>query len=231
MTEGKKERKKISPYPDKKDSLNENIDIIFDDDVVEPTNSPEQLKKQSVYLEIIIDGTYSMSKIYSFLYDRLIGEVNELKKINADIFIKTIVVYDKNNIRNMGNFGNVDKFKNDLLSIEFCGGSYDGFEPCLNDALVATANELENIENADLKGILLVTDSMPGTSQKPDYNISNSMCDFAILFVNEPDKDDQFIDLNGVSIRDIRNFLGRSKEKVLYTEIDRKIKLMEKNIW
>lgn len=223
------EKKKISPYPYKKDRVNEKADSI--DDVIEPKSSPKPSKKNSVYLEIIIDGTYSMSKIYPFLYIRLIGEANEMKKVNVDIFIKTIIAYDRNDIRNMGNFGDTEKFKKDLLSIEFHGGSYDGFEPCLNDAIVTAVDDLGNIENADLKGIMLVTDSMPGTGVKPSVSMKDNMCDFALLFVNEPANDEQFIDLNGVSTRDIRDFLGSSEKKVLYSEIDRKIKSMEKNIW
>lgn len=169
-------------------------------------------QKRKVYLEIIIDGTYSMSVIYSFLYNRLIGEVNELKKINADIFIKTVVAYDKNDIRNMGNFRNANQFKKDLLSIEFYGGSYDGFEPCLNDAIGTAVYDLEDIENADLKGIMLVTDSMPGMNGKLDISVDD-VCDFAILFVNEPENDEQFIDLKRASMRDIRDFLGNSEKK------------------
>ena len=224
------EKKKISPYPDKKDSVNENADNISND-VVEPKNSPRPPQKNSIYLEIIIDGTYSVSTIYSFVYSRLIGEANELKKIDADIFIKTVVVYDKNDLRNLGDFGDIDKFKNDLLSVEFHGGSYDGFEPCLNDALAAAAYELENIDGAGWKGIMLITDSMPGINRKPDISINDNMCDFALLFVNDPKNDSQFIEMNGMSIRDIREFLGSSEKKVLYSEIDRKIKSTEKNIW
>lgn len=224
------EKKKISPYPYKKDSVNENADNTFDD-VVEPKSSSKPPQKNGIYLEMIIDGTYSMSMIYSFLYNRLTGEVNELKKINVDIFVKTVVAYDKNDIRNMGNFGSMDKFKSDLLSIEFHGGSYDGFEPCLNDAIVTAVDDLANIENADLKGIILVTDSMPGTGVKSVVSIKDTVCDFALLFVNKPANDEQFVDLNGVSTRDIRDFLGSSEKKVLYSEIDRKIKSMEKNIW
>ena len=37
------------------------------------------------------------------------------------------------------------------MSIEFYGGSYDGFEPCLNDAIGTAVYDLEDIENADLK--------------------------------------------------------------------------------
>lgn len=226
-TQSNAKGKRISPSPYNKNSVNTNIND--NNDTVKLKSTPKQPKKHKVYLEIIIDGTYSMSVIYSFLYNRLIGEVNELKKINADIFIKTVVAYDKNDIRNMGDFGSTAKFKKDLLSIEFHGGSYDGFEPCLNDAIGTAVYDLENIGNADLKGLMLVTDSMPGMNGKLDIDVED-MCDFEILFVNEPKNHEQFIDLKRASMRNIRDFLGNSEKKVLYAEIDGKIKSMENDI-
>ena len=76
-----------------------------------------------------------------------------------------------------------------------------------------------------------MTDSMPGESRNPAYPAGDNMCDFALLFVGEPGQDGQFIGINGESTRDIRAFLGNDGEKILYSEIDRKLKAMERDIW
>ena len=221
------ENKKLKPYNDDtkvKEERCPNNPPHQTEDVILPKISQKN-GKIKVFLDVIIDGTSSMETIYPFVYNHLCNEAENLKELDdTEISIKTIVVYD-NKSQNMGKHGTIDKFKKDLLSVTICGGSENGYEPYLNNALAETVAEIQDEKDADIKCIVLITDSMPGSSEKPEIKFDENSCDLVCLIVNNPQSIDEFIYLNNMNARDIRSFLMSSDYKLLYTEIK---KIMEK---
>ena len=220
--------KKLTPYTQKTVDLTEkNLENILHkiDDVILP-DPAEKSSKSKVFLNVIIDGTYSMESIYAFVYSRLHSEAEELKKLNREVLIKTIVMHDST-IQNMGEYGNIEKFQKDILAIEIYGGSNDGFEPYLNNALAETAVDLQDISDNDIKFILLITDSMPGADLKTETTFDENICNKVILAVNDPDSaSNEFVYMNNMTIVNIRDFLMSKENNLLYKEI----KILEKTV-
>lgn len=225
----------ISPYPEKMRKNYEEKEVISSvkinktDSIIPPEMINPNNKKYRIFISFILDHTYSMSVIYPALYYRICNEINDLKKIGADIYLKLILV-DDNGCSTSGYISNTDIFFNDtLLDIQFFGGNNDGYEMYLNKALENALNDTERLYDDDIKCIVMMTDSNASKENIPEGSFSDIPVDLVYLFVSDPDENN-FIDVNNMSIRNLRDFLD-SRETILYMDIMNIIKYMEKKVW
>ena len=229
----------ISPYPE---NIKENyaekeaVPSVHVNNNTSKTDSiipPETLcnrndEKYRIFILFILDHTYSMSVIYPALYRRICNEINELKKIRADIYLK-LILFDDSGCSTSGYIKNTDIFINDtLLDIQFFGGNNNGYEIYLNTALENAIKDTEQLYDSDIKCIVMLTDSNASKENIPEGSFSDIPVDLVYLFVSDP-AENNFIDINNMSIRNLSDFLN-SRETILYMDIMDIIKYMEKKI-
>ena len=119
-----------------------------------------------------------------------------------------------------------EKFKKHLLEFEFSGGSEYGYEEYLNHALNHEVKSTDMINDADIKGIILITDSMASENSMPDDDFSNINLDFVCIYVGEP-QTDNFIRLNNKSMIKIQEFLY-APNGVIYSILNNKMQSLGK---
>ena len=165
------------------------------DDYNIPEKRGERIDK-GIYISFIIDTTYSMSKIYAYVYPRLCEEINELhNELRKELhFYMTFL--DRERVYPFPNFYDEEELKRNLQLLNFYGGSHTGYEPVLNDALKAETKRLSQQTNACIRGIVLVTDSMPCENAAARYDGDGSLIDFIEVFSAQPWNAKSFIQIN-----------------------------------
>lgn len=131
----------------------------------------KQEEKRQIYVNIVIDGSYSFSTIYRTVYRGIQSLIHEVAEVARQYGRKdvcwglTIVYQQPINVRFGGNVGYYTKDTREFLaalrSVIFMGGSFDGREN-INEAMESAIRSLEKeSQPQDSRGVLLFTDSMP----------------------------------------------------------------------
>ncbi len=204
-----------------------NTRIPLNDDVVAPyAKASDEEDKCKIHISFILDITYSMYRIYNILYRRLCEEIDKLKTLDADISMKFTLVSENGPLNKFDTEKDTEKFKKHLLEFEFSGGSEYGYEEYLNHALNHEVKSTDMINDADIKGIILITDSMASENSMPDDDFSNINLDFVCIYVGEP-QTDNFIRLNNKSMIKIQEFLY-APNGVIYSILNNKMQSLGK---
>lgn len=129
------------------------------------------IPRKRVYIDLVVDATYSFGLYYRALYERissaaamLLREVSQQRK-QVDILWGLTLIRE--------NGGEVIRFRDDvftssvqtlltgLRTITLTGGNENGQE-AINEAVIVSLNKLNQESNKDVyKGMLLFTDSLP----------------------------------------------------------------------
>lgn len=140
----------------------------------ESKNKREGVFERTTLIGIVLDGTYSFSKIYPRVHMVLKLFMSNMKKTrenckNVRIKYSLTVLHDTVDIVTFANGTNFteseDEIKNFLDTMWFFGGSASGKEPlnkAINEQLFVlnTANNASDVKHV-IKGLLLFTDSLP----------------------------------------------------------------------
>lgn len=151
-----------------------------------------------VYIQIVIDGTYSFSTLFAAVYRTLEHFTEHLKREirkyeGVHFFFGGMVIGDTTSqitFREEEFTENPDEFLNGIRKIEFTGGSDSGYEN-INDAIENAVRSLENNSPKRAnRGLLMFTDSRPEeTGEFSFQNIPgcpNHGLRFETLFMKEP---------------------------------------------
>lgn len=131
-----------------------------------------------VFLDYIIDGTISFSKIFVPVYQAIessVFEIERIKEENAEITMKyglTVFRRTAEGIRfSNGDYftESAEEFLDQVKEITFTGGSVDGYEN-IDQAVETGIRIVENHSPAGAnRGILLFTDSMPFSDELVNF--------------------------------------------------------------
>ena len=215
------DKKEIKEDQDKK-SVKEVIfePITEDPTAKEPVEETVASSTKSVVISFILDTTYSMSKIYFWLYRILIKEIDNVETSNASILWRvsfiTDVVSDK--VKELSSSELKDLLKSEKL--EFKNGSPSGYENIM-EPLKNEVNALKNI-SADIKGLLLFSDSLPSAESSAN-KIDGCQVDFGCIYLYS---NDEFqIKADNVDVYSMEDLIRGN----LQINLDQKInKLLEK---
>ena len=200
----------VYPYPKDEHTEEENTKEIVSnsiyDDLIIPSLAIKD-EKSVIYIAFIIDSTYSMSKIYNILYRRLCEEIDELKKLEADVFIKISLSGGEGYLEYTEFENDAEKLKEKLLNFEFKGGSDSGYEEYLNVSLINAINKMDKVNNASIKGVI---------------DLDSAYIDFVNIYAGEP-QTDNFISLKNKEITKIQEFLSDSNKGLIHEMIKNKM--------
>ena len=215
----------VYPYPKDEHTEEENTKEIVSksiyDDLIIPSLAIKD-EKSVIYIAFIIDSTYYMSKIYNILYRRLCEEIDELKKLEADVFIKISLSGGEGYLEYTEFENDAEKLKEKLLNFEFKGGSDSGYEEYLNVSLINAINKMDKVNNASIKGVILLTDSAAKENSIPDFDLDSAYIDFVNIYAGEP-QTDNFISLKNKEITKIQEFLSDSNKGLIHEMIKNKM--------
>ena len=159
------------------------------------SNNENKNCEKEIDISFIIDTTYSMSRIYAYVYPRLCEEIDELQKISNKIdFYMTC--FDGEKVYSFPESFDAETLKSYLRLLNFYGGSVTGYESVLNEALQAETKRLSQETDACIRGIVLVTDSMPCENAAARYDGDGSLIDFIEVFSAQPWNAKSFIQIN-----------------------------------
>ena len=129
------------------------------------------------------------------MYPRLCEEIDELQKISNKIdFYMTC--FDGEKVYSFPESFDAETLKSYLRLLNFYGGSVTGYESVLNEALQAETKRLSQETDACIRGIVLVTDSMPCENAAARYDGDGSLIDFIEVFSAQPWNAKSFIQIN-----------------------------------
>ena len=166
-----------------------------------------------LYLEFVIDGTYSFSKIFIPVYHALENAVYEIEKAAMDsgeVEVKYGLTVFGDQIK-MPRYENSawytqkkDEFLNSVKDIVFVGGSNDGRET-INEGIECALRKLENSTPAYAnRAIVVFTDSIPENEQDDVYfddiaDCPNRGIRFALVYLGQREYYGYFklVDRNG----------------------------------
>lgn len=166
-------------------------------DYIRPGSSQPDAHKY-VYIQVVIDGTYSFSTLFAAVYRTLEHFTEHLKREirkyeGVRFFFGGMVIGDSTSqiAFKEGEFTeDLDEFLNGIRKIEFTGGSDSGYEN-INDAIESAVRSLENNSPGRAnRGLLVFTDSRPeeiGEFLFQDIpGCPNRGLRFETLFMKEP---------------------------------------------
>ena len=127
--------------------------------------------RQTKWMEFNLDTTYSFSTIYPRVYDYLTHLISRLEEEPSCDFRYGLTVFQGGEIRSVdfqdGAFTkSAEEFKKELERLDFSGGSQDGCEEIMLDALAQSLEKLEGAEEQDDKCLLMFTDSIPSEDEE-----------------------------------------------------------------
>ena len=149
-------------------------------------------------------------------------EIDELKKLEADVFIKISLSGGEGYLEYTEFENDAEKLKEKLLNFEFKGGSDSGYEEYLNVSLINAINKMDKVNNASIKGVILLTDSAAKENSIPDFDLDSAYIDFVNIYAGEP-QTDNFISLKNKEITKIQEFLSDSNKGLIHEMIKNKM--------
>ena len=196
---------------------------VTEDDKVQQVVIEKNIEKKSVVISILIDTTYSMRKIFSRIYRYLINEVNSVSFSNADIKWRLCLIREKD-YEFIGELS-TDDFIRKIRDITLKGGSESGYEECIISSLASECSAMKNVE-ADLKGLLLITDTSPSVEHN-SVTINSDHLSFCILYLYDVSSVNIINKSKNIDIYSIRNFIDNVNMPNLKVRIESKINMAE----
>lgn len=146
-----------------------------------------------LYLDLVMDGTYSVTQIYPILYDKVFATINgiyqEAKKPGMKLEVHYGLTYIKEDgpqkeesLSEDGYTNSVSRIMDRLQHITLQGGGPDGHEK-INEAIQLSLDKLAYAGNEnDYLGIMVFTDSIPAKAElRPIFNCPSNLS-FAHIF-------------------------------------------------